>query len=104
MALAAWVSFAFFVVATAGSAAFAGVRGWRTYRTFRAFTGATTRALDDVLQRAGAAEDHAFAASRAGERLTDALARLQESLAQLAVLRAAAAEARAGLTFRLPTK
>jgi hypothetical protein len=57
-----------------------------------------------VLERAGAAEDHALAASRATQRLTDAVARLQESLAQLAVLRAAATEARAGLTFRLPKK
>jgi hypothetical protein len=104
MALAAWLSFAFFVVATGGAAAFAGLRGWRTFAAFRAFTGATTSALAAVADRGATAEEHALAASRAVERLNVALARLQESLAQLAVLRAAAAEARAGLVFRLPKK
>jgi hypothetical protein len=104
MALAAWVSFGFFVVVTAGSAVFAGVRAWRLVKAFRAFTGAATSALDGVLERSSVAEEHALAATRAVERLTRALARLQESLARLAVLRAAAAEARAGLTSSLPTK
>jgi hypothetical protein len=104
MALAVWLSLAFLVLAAGGSAVFAGVRGWRAYRAFRGFTGATTRALDDVLERAGQAEKHALAASRSSERLAEAATRLQEALAQLSILRAAAAEARAGLTFRLPTK
>jgi hypothetical protein len=104
MALAAWVSLAFFVLAAAGSAAFAGVHGWRTFKAFRSFTDATTGALAAVADRGAVAEEHALAASRAVERLNAALARLQESLGQLAVLRGAAAEARAGLVFRLPKK
>jgi hypothetical protein len=104
MALAAWISLAFLVVATGGAAAFAGVRGWRTYRAFRGFTGTTTRAFDDVLERAGKAEEHALTATGSSEALAAALARLHESLAKLTVLRAAAAEARAGLTLRLPRK
>jgi hypothetical protein len=104
MALAAWVSFGFFVVVAAGSAAFAGVRAWRLFKAFKAFTAATTNALDGVLDRSSVAEEHALAASRGVERLTRALTRLQESLDQLGVLRAAVAEARASLIFRLPTK
>jgi hypothetical protein len=104
MALAAWISLVFLVVAAGGSAAFAGVRGWGTYRAFRALSGETTRALDDVLERAGAAEQHALAATRSSERFASAVARLQRSLAELAILRDAAAEARSGLTFSLPKK
>jgi hypothetical protein len=104
MALAAWISLAFLVGAVGGTGAYAGVRAWRTYKAFRAFSGAATAGLDDVLRRAGEAEEHALAATRSGEQLAAAVARLQASLARLTILRDAASEARATLTFRLPTK
>ena len=104
MALAAWISLGFLAVAAGGSATLAAVRGVRTYRAFRSFSDAASGALEAVLQRAATAEDHARSATGAGERLAAATGRLQDSLAGLAVLRAAAAEARAGLTFSLPKK
>jgi hypothetical protein len=105
MPLEIWLSLAFLVVATVGSGAYAGVRGRRAYRAFRAVSGTMTASLDDVLERSAKAEEHAATASRSSERLDRALARLHESLAQLAVLRAALDEARDVFSFaRLPTK
>ncbi|HEX4526918.1 MAG TPA: hypothetical protein VH108_09295, partial [Gaiellaceae bacterium] len=52
-------------------------------------------ALDDVMQSAAAAEEHSAALATNQERLGQATEHLQASLAQLAVLRAAADEVRA---------
>jgi len=97
MALLTWISLAFLVVALAGPAVFAAVRGLRTWRAFRVLSGAATSALEEVARTAAEAERHAVALGEGGERLSAAVARLQESLAALAVLRSAATDARATL-------
>jgi hypothetical protein len=64
-------------------------------------SGAASSALGGVLETAAEAERHAVSLSEGSERLAAALARLQESLAHLAVLRSAATDARASLlSFR----
>ena len=97
MALLTWISLLFLAVALIGSIAVAASRGLRTWRTFRRFSSATSSAIGDVLQTAGEADAHAARVSENVARLTAALARLQQSQAELAVLQAAAGEAKASL-------
>src|SRR2546423_4600818 len=107
MALLAWISLLFLIVALAGSITVAVVRGLRAWRAFRAFSGTASSALDGVLATAAEAERHAVSLTEGSARLAAAVARLQESLAHSAVLRSAAADARASLlSFRsaLPRK
>ncbi|HZP73818.1 MAG TPA: hypothetical protein VFA97_10630 [Gaiellaceae bacterium] len=102
-----WLPLAFLVVALAGSLAIATVRAWRLWRTVRALSKRITEAVTQVTDAAATAEQHATALTGATERLVDGVARLQRSLAELAVLRAAAGEARAAYAaFRgfVPTK
>jgi hypothetical protein len=100
MALLAWISLLFLVVAVVGSVSLATVRGLRTWRAVRAFSGATTGALDDVSRIAAEAERHAVSLSEGNARLGAAVTRLQSSLAQLAILRSAASDARAVFDVR----
>jgi len=107
MSLLGWISLLFLVIALAGSVSVALVRGLRAWRAFRAVSGAVTSRLDAVMQTAAEAERHAVSLSEASERLAAAIERLQESLAQLAVVRSATTEARGSLlSFRtlLPRK
>src|SRR5437588_7304139 len=107
MSLLGWISLLFLVIALAGSVSVALVRGLRAWRAFRAVSGAVSSRLDAVMQTAAEAERHAISLSEASERLAAAIERLQESLAQLAVVRSAATEARGSLlSFRtlLPRK
>ena len=67
-------------------------RGLRTWRSLRAFTASAEQALDAVNASAAQAETHGTALAAATERLEQAQARLKRSLAELAVLRAAANE------------
>jgi hypothetical protein len=97
MSLLTWISLLFLVVAVVGSIAFAATRGLRTWRTFRRFSKATSAAVGDVLETAAQAERHVLAFTAGTEKLSAALARLEDSRAQLAVIQAAAAEARASL-------
>ena len=97
MALLTWFSLAFLVVALGGSVTVAVVRGLRVWRAFRAVSGAITSALDGIARTAAEAERHAVALTEGTERLSAAVARLQESLAHLAVLRSAATDVRATL-------
>jgi hypothetical protein len=97
MALLTWFSLLFLVVAVAGSIAVAALRGLRTWRTFRRFSRTTSSAIGEVLQTAAEAERHAAAFSEGTAKLSAALAHLEESRADLAVLEAAAAEARSSL-------
>jgi hypothetical protein len=92
------------VVALVGSIAFAAVRGLRTWRTFRRFTRATSAAMDEVMQKGEAAEAKATELTGKSERVSSSIAHLQESLAELTILRAAFANAKSGLTFRMPKK
>ena len=93
MAAAVWIALVFCLLALVAGPAFAALRGWRTWRTFRAFSTATGAALDGVMQTAASAEEHAASLTANAERLAEAGGRLQASLAELAVLRAAAGEA-----------
>lgn len=98
MALAAWIALVFMVVAVAGSAVVLVLRGLRAWRTLRGFTRATADGVEQVLETAATAEKRALALTEGTTRLNEATAHLQESLAQLALIRAAADEARARVT------
>ncbi len=92
-----WVALGFLLVATVASVTFAGVRGLRLWRVFRSFSGQAEQELDHVLRAAETTEQRSASLTTNQERLTQAREHLQISLAQLAVLRAAAAEANAAL-------
>ena len=89
-----WIPLAFLVVAGLGSLVYAALRGWRLWRTFRRSSRGASRALAHVADTASEAERHAVALTGNTERLQDVVARLQLSLAELSVLRAAYAEGR----------
>ena len=104
MSLLTSICLLFLVVAVVGSVAFATVRALRAWRTLRRLTRAVNGAISDVLSTAEAAEAHATALTEKTERLASSVAHLQESLAELAILRSAFANARSSLSFRMPTK
>jgi hypothetical protein len=87
-----WIALAFCLLAVIGSVAFASVRAWRLWRTVRATSTRATEAVGRVTASAAAAEQHAVSLTAGTERLAAATERLQASLAELAVLRAAASE------------
>ena len=95
MAIAAWIALGFLLVALISSLTLAfrsALRLWRSARTFSRRAGA---ALDEVVQSKAVVDEHSASLAANQERLTNAIEHLQTSLAQLAVLRAAADEARA---------
>ncbi len=98
MATAPWIALVFLLVALVASATFAVVRGLHLWRGLRSFTGRAETALDSVMRLTATAEERSAALSANQERLKLATERLNRSLARLAVLRAAAAEANA--TFK----
>jgi phage-related minor tail protein len=98
MALLSWISPLFFVVAIVGSIAVAVARGLGVWRSFRRFSKVTSAAIGNVLDTATEVERHAVALAAGTERLDAALTRLEESRAQLAVIRAAASEVGAPLS------
>ena len=100
MSLLAWVSVVFLVVALAASITVAVLRALRTWRTYRSFSDAVGPAVEHVQRTAAEAEQHANSLNDKTEQLNAAIARLQGSLAQLAVLRAAAEDARSTLSLR----
>ncbi|MFL5962403.1 MAG: hypothetical protein ACJ757_05865 [Gaiellaceae bacterium] len=101
MALLTWISLLFLLVALLGSVAIAAYRGLRVWRSFRRLSKTISAAVRKVLETAAEAERHAVALSEGTERLSAALARLEESRAELAVIEAAAGEARSSLlSFR----
>ena len=87
-----WLSFAFSVVAVAGSLAHAAAHGRRTWRAFGSTSSRLTTALDEVSAAGAAAEQRALSLSTHSERLASAVDQLDGSLAELAVLRRAARE------------
>jgi hypothetical protein len=95
MALAAWIALAFLVVALVASAAVAVVRGLRLWRALSSFSAEAETALDVVMRETAEAEERAASLTAKQERLNRAIDHLKASLAQLQVLRAAAAEANA---------
>ena len=107
MATALWIALAFLLVALVATPAMLGLRALKAWRSFRSFTGAIASALDSVMRSAATAEEHATALAANAERLTRATEHLQASLAELALLRSAADEARGTFArFRgaVPTK
>jgi hypothetical protein len=98
MALLTWISLLFLVLALVGSIAFAAARALRAWRTFRRFSRTTSAAIGGVLETATEAERHAVAFTEGAEKLSAALARLEQSRAQLAVIQAAATQARSSLS------
>ena len=97
MHYSAWFPIAFFLLALAVSLVVVTQRGLRTWRLLRTFSASAEQALDAVNASAAQAETHAAALTAATQRLERAQARLSASLAELAVLRAAADEVRAGV-------
>ncbi len=95
MALLTSLALLFLVVALAVSLALVGLRALRAWRSFGSFSSAVASAVDDVLGRAAAVEEHAASVTAGAARLTAATERLQGSLAELSLLQDAAGEARA---------
>jgi hypothetical protein len=93
--LAIWLSLAFCVVASSAAIVYAGLRGWRLWRSFWAGSKRLGDAIGEVAAAAEATERRAVEVTAGTERLLAAAERLQRSLAELQVLRAAAGEPRA---------
>jgi hypothetical protein len=89
-----WAALTFLLVAVLGSIALAVTRGWRLWKTIGSFSGALAEPLENLSISAAAAEQKANSLDRHAGRLEAATVRLQQSIAELAVLQAAAAEAR----------
>jgi hypothetical protein len=87
-----WLCGAFLVLAVFGSLAVAATRGWRLWKTVSGTMGRMTDAVEHVTASAATAEQRATSLTENTERLNRGVVRLQESLAELAVLRGAADE------------
>jgi hypothetical protein len=92
------ISLLILVVAIVGSGVVMVVRGLRLKRSFVSFNGTVTTALAVVTETAALTEARALTVSDGTERLTEATAKLQASIAQLRVLQAALAEVRDKIT------
>lgn len=97
MTTADWLALVFLLAALVASVTVAALRALRAWRSYRSFSRTTGAALDDVMGTAASAEEHAVSLTAGAERLAQAMEHLQGSLAHLALLRAAAGEARATL-------
>ncbi|HST15573.1 MAG TPA: hypothetical protein VLJ44_12070 [Gaiellaceae bacterium] len=93
-----WIALAFCLVAVIGSIAYAAARAWRLWKTVRTTSGRATEAAGRLMASAALAEQHARTLTAGTERLSTAIAHLQGSLEELAVIRAAADEPRSLLT------
>jgi hypothetical protein len=87
-----WLCAAFLVVAVLGSLAVAATRGWRLWKTVSGTMGRIGDAVEHVVAATATAEQRATSLTENTERLNAGVVRLQESLAELAVLRGAADE------------
>ncbi len=85
-----WLCGAFLAVALIGSITVAATRGWRLWKTFGAVSKSAGDAVAAVTATAATAEERVLSLGANTERLTRAIEHLQESLAELAVIRAAA--------------
>jgi hypothetical protein len=92
MALASLLAALVAFVAVVAAGAFLAVRALAAWRTYRTFSLSATTALEAVMTSAEAAEKRAASAAAGAERLSAANIRLQASLEQLTVIRAAASE------------
>jgi hypothetical protein len=82
----AWASLAFMLIAAGAGIMFAASRGLDTWRALRSFQGALDPALVDVNGRVAAMESRLAAAPKGVERLEEATARLQASIAAARVI------------------
>jgi hypothetical protein len=98
MHYSAWFPIAFLLLALVVSLAVLTRRGLRTWRSLRTFTASAEQAFDAVNASVAKAETSATAFAAATERLEQAQARLSASLAELAVLRAAADDVRTSVS------
>ena len=89
-----WLALAFCLVSVFGSIGYAATRAWRLWKVVRATGRAANHAVSRVMSSAATAERRAASLSAGTERLSAAVARLQGSLEELALIRAAAAEPR----------
>ena len=89
-----WGALTFCLLAVLGSIAYAASRAWRLWKTVKAMAKAATDAVGRVTTAAAKAEERAGSLTAGTERLSAAVAHLQGSLDELAVIRAAAAEPR----------
>jgi hypothetical protein len=89
-----WGALAFLLVAAGGSGTVAAVRALRAWHTLRCAGAAASTAAGALAARVETTAERARAAAGGGDRLGAAALRLQASLAELAVIRAAAAEPR----------
>jgi hypothetical protein len=94
--LAVWIALAVYLAVVAYGLFRAVTRGLHAMRSVRRLSRGLAQRLETLGTAAAAAERKAAAASEGTAELTTALERLQRSLAELQVLRAAAAEAYAG--------
>ena len=107
MELVVWILFAASGTFCIAAIVVAGLRGLETWRTFKAVSASLGGALEDFIGRAETAGKHAAGAAERTARLTEAVSRLQRSLAVLAVLDSAAGEPRAliaGVRALVPRK
>jgi hypothetical protein len=90
MLLSVWVGLAVSVVTVAAGAGFAGLRALRGWRAFRAASAAISDGLAALAASAAATAERATEAVGRSDDVLAASARLERSLAELAVLRRAA--------------
>ena len=95
MELVMWIALAVSSAFWIAAAIVAGTRGLKTWRTFKAVAGTIGGALEAFVVRAEATAERAGTAAERTAQLTAAIARLQGSLATLAVLDSAIGDARA---------
>ena len=87
-----WVALSFCLVAVLGSIGYAATRAWRLWKTAGAIAKAANHEIGRVMSSAATAEARAVSLTAGTERLSTAIAHLQRSLEELAVIRAATAE------------
>lgn len=94
MLTAVWIALAVAVVAVVGATALVVARAIGAWRSFRSLLRGANRQLAELQARAAATEKKAVTATERSAHLADSVARLEQSLETLAVLREAAGEAR----------
>ena len=102
-----WLALAVSVVPVVAATTLTTLRGIELFRTFRALGQGVGSEVSSIERKAGLIEGHLTAASRSGDALSAAAARLAVSRARLNVLLSALADARAavgGLTGLVPRK
>jgi hypothetical protein len=107
MGTAIWLSLFVLIAVPIACGGWATGRGFRTYRSARRFAGALSRDLLPIQVAASVAEDRVASVEAGQIRLQEALARLEQSRAELEILRSAAQESRdtiKSLTSLIPSK